>query len=109
MITKTLASLTLAAALSTVPVTAKTDLRVGTYNLRRARLDEASAENNWARRESRLIASLMACDSIYAACRRSIQKSRKASRVRFPQPEKNTDRSFSALTKMTEWGPRPMA
>ena len=62
MITKTLASLTLAAALSTVPVTAKTDLRVGTYNLRRARLDEASAENNWARRESRLIASLMACD-----------------------------------------------
>ena len=37
-------------------------LRIGSYNLRFANLDNRSAENNWTLREPRLLESFLACD-----------------------------------------------
>ena len=53
----------LALPLAILPCEAKrpAQVRIGSYNLRRAPLDAKSADNNWQVREPRVIASIIAC------------------------------------------------
>jgi len=48
----------------TVPCPAKkpAQVRIGSYNLRRAKLDKKSPDNNWKAREPRVIQSILDCD-----------------------------------------------
>ena len=59
-----IASVFAVSALSAVPCFARkpAQLRVGSYNLRRAPMDAKSPDNNWQVREHRVIQSILACN-----------------------------------------------
>ena len=52
---------TLFLACASCPAKKPAQLRVGSYNLRRAPLDAKSPDNNWQAREPRVIQSILAC------------------------------------------------
>ena len=56
-----LAVAALAAAMPESEAKKPAEIRVGSYNLRRAQLDKNSPDNNWEKREPRLIQSILDC------------------------------------------------